>query len=157
MKVKRMRSIHFTRIGRRMATAVGLLGISAASIVATAGPASAQEAAYNGACGSGYNVKDWEDIYAADGRLSATIYLTYSSGTGKNCVVTIKNGQTTYMVGAFLENDNDPNSWTSDYGNYMKYAGPVYVYAKGSCVSWGGAYMESEVHRWHTNCGALAG
>ncbi|MFJ5026159.1 spore-associated protein A [Streptomyces goshikiensis] len=156
MNFKGMRSISFTQVGRRMATVIGIMGISAAFVVAVPGTASAREAAYNGACGSGYNVKDWEDVYSRNGSLSATIYLTYSSATGKNCVVTIKNGATTYSVGAFIERDGAPDSWVSDYGNYMKYAGPVYVYARGSCVSWGGAYEQSEVHRWHTNCGAVA-
>lgn len=153
MKAKRMRSIRFAHLGRRTATAICLLGISTASVVAVPGTASAREAAYSGECGSGYNVKDWEDVYSRNNSLAATIYLTYSSATGKNCVVTIKKGQTTYLVGAFIERDGAPDSWVSDYGNYMKYAGPVYVYAKGSCVSWGGAYEQSEVHRWHTNCG----
>ncbi|MFE4514410.1 spore-associated protein A [Kitasatospora sp. NPDC056783] len=156
MMVKNFLPTRFRQMGRQVATAVGLLGISAASIVAIPGTASAQEAAYNGVCGSGYNVKGWADVYSRGGSLAATVYLTYSAATGYNCVVTIKKHATTYLIGAFLSNDNVPDSWVSDWGNYMQYAGPVYVYARGACVSWGGAYEDSEVNRNHTNCGSIA-
>ncbi|MFF2546103.1 spore-associated protein A [Kitasatospora sp. NPDC058063] len=153
MNIKRMRSIRITRPGRRMATAAGLLAISAATVVAVPGTASAATVAYNGACGSGYNVKSWFGIQSPTEEV--TVYLTYSAATGKNCVVGIKDNQTTTRsITVYIERDDTPGSRVTDSGNYTKYAGPVYIYAKGACVTWGGVFNDLEVLRRHTNCGA---
>lgn len=40
--------------------------------------------AYNGVCGSGYQVIDSQSV------TGGTVYLTYNSSTGKNCVVTTR-------------------------------------------------------------------
>ncbi|MGW6844465.1 spore-associated protein A [Streptomyces sp. NPDC054958] len=104
--------------------------------------------AYNGTCGSGYKVIDQARVSSG-----ATIYLTYSSATGKNCVVTIldtfgaKRWLDTY-VGRSSDLQVD-----EDRGYYSRYAGPVFVHAKGTCVIWGGTVEEDDVHRGPDHCG----
>lgn len=85
-------------------------------------------------CGSGFAVID----QAALGTVGRT-YLLYNSGTGANCVVTLKstNLGTPSAVSAFLEPEGA--SRTTDSGNYSYYAGPVKRSAPGTCVKWGGS------------------
>ncbi|NED80619.1 spore-associated protein A [Streptomyces sp. SID11233] len=135
------------RAKRRIA-AVGTAGVLACGAV-IAVPGTAQAAAsYNGACGAGYGVIDQMDL-GADGR----VFLTYSSATGKNCVVTMRN-----VVGpkepmqAMISISGVPNSSVMDYGSYTSYAGPVYLYARGSCVDWSGFFRLERV-RYNDHCG----
>ncbi|TDC85446.1 spore-associated protein A [Micromonospora sp. KC606] len=124
-----------------------------ASAAATAGAlvnaAPAQAALYGGQCGSGYGVVNLIDLPD----LRGTVYLTYSSSTGKNCVVTLreKPGTATLME-AYLRRSGT-SSWVKDSGNYTTYAGPVYVSAAGSCVDWGGTIGTASRTRTATNCG----
>lgn len=85
-------------------------------------------------CGSGFSVVD----EAALGTVGRT-YLLYSSGTGNNCVVTLKATSlgTPSAVSAFLEPEG--SSRTTDSGSYSYYAGPVKRSAPGTCVKWGGS------------------
>jgi murein DD-endopeptidase MepM/ murein hydrolase activator NlpD len=85
-------------------------------------------------CGSGFSVID----QAALGTVGRT-YLLYNSGTGANCVVTLKstNLGTPSAVSAFLEPEG--SSRTTDSGSYSYYAGPVKRSAPGTCVKWGGS------------------
>jgi murein DD-endopeptidase MepM/ murein hydrolase activator NlpD len=85
-------------------------------------------------CGSGFSVVD----EAALGTVGRT-YLLYNSGTGYNCVVTLKstNLGTPSAVSAFLEPEG--SSRTTDSGSYSYYAGPVKRSAPGTCVKWGGS------------------
>ncbi|MEU4351789.1 spore-associated protein A [Streptomyces sp. NPDC023838] len=91
---------------------------------------------YNGACGSGYEVIDEMRLESG-----ATVYLTYSA-SGYNCVVTVRQypGSPAWTT-AWLANADDSSSRREDADDYTSYAGPVFVYAKGSCVSWGGRFM----------------
>jgi hypothetical protein len=135
------------RISQKMAA----LGLTAAAVTAgvavNAAPASA--ALYGGQCGSGYGVVNLIDLPD----LRGTVYLTYSSSTRKNCVVTIreKPGTGTLME-AYLRKSGT-SAWTKDSGNYTTYAGPVYVSAPGSCVDWGGTIGTASMTRTGTNCG----
>jgi hypothetical protein len=85
-------------------------------------------------CGSGFSVVD----EAALGSVGRT-YLLYNSGTGYNCVVTLKSTSlgTPSAVSAFLEPEG--SSRTTDSGSYSYYAGPVKRSAPGTCVKWGGS------------------
>lgn len=85
-------------------------------------------------CGSGFAVID----QAALGTVGRT-YLLYNSGTGANCVATLKstNLGTPSAVSAFLEPEG--SSRTTDSGSYSYYAGPVKRSAPGTCVKWGGS------------------
>ncbi|CAM5346136.1 hypothetical protein SCALM49S_01532 [Streptomyces californicus] len=83
------------------ATACAAMALAPAAVAAepTAQRAdSAKKAAaaqYNGACGSGYSV-----VNSAQIGTKGTVFLTYSSATGKNCVVTVrtKPGKAVHMT-----------------------------------------------------------
>ncbi|WP_243869379.1 spore-associated protein A [Streptomyces liangshanensis] len=117
---------------------------------ATAAPAAAAaQAAYNGVCGSGYNV-----VNSADIGKQGTVYLTYNAKTGKNCAVTIrKTSGAPVSVFTYL-GVSETGASDFDSGNYTSYAGPVYVYGKGYCVDWAGGITNQEVWTYGSNCGA---
>jgi hypothetical protein len=100
----------------------------------TAGTAYA--ASYNNGCGSGYGVIDSLDSG------SGTTFLTYNSSNGYNCVVTVSDtpGTPKYLEADLRISRTDTvwNASERDAGTYSSYAGPVYKYAKGSCIDWGG-------------------
>ncbi|MGP4096143.1 hypothetical protein [Nonomuraea sp. KM90] len=77
----------------------------------------------------------------------------YNSGTGENCVVTMKTtdvGKPT-RVSATLEVQGGPGSTQS--GNYDFYAGPVKLPAKGKCVRFSGSVGSSGTDANWSNCG----
>ncbi|MGW7582395.1 spore-associated protein A [Kitasatospora sp. NPDC054768] len=101
-------------------------------------------AGYNGACGSGYRVIDSLRLESG-----ANIFLTYSDN-GYNCVVTVAEYPgAARSMDAWIQRTGDYASRQSDSGNYTAYAGPVFVYAKGSCVDWGGSYLYGKY--WQNN------
>ncbi|WP_207921183.1 spore-associated protein A [Micromonospora sp. KC721] len=135
----------------RISQKIAALGL--ASAAATAGAlvsaAPAQAALYGGQCGSGYNVVNLIDLPD----LRGTVYLTYSTSTRKNCVVTLRERPgTATLMEAYLRRSGT-SSWVKDSGNYTTYAGPVYVSAAGSCVDWGGTIGTASRTRTGTNCG----
>lgn len=99
-------------------------------------------------CGSGFSVVD----EAALGTAGRT-YLLYNSGTGNNCVVTLKstNLGTPTAASAFLEPEG--SSRTTDSGSYSYYAGPVKRSAPGTCVKWGGSVGSSSYTSPFEHCG----
>ncbi|MEU5326441.1 spore-associated protein A [Streptomyces parvus] len=121
----------------------GILGLGIA-----AAPAANAAAAYNGACGSGYAVVNSMAI----GTKGMT-YLTYNSSTGKNCAVTIRNtpGAATRMI--VLINVTGTDRTVVDDATYTTYAGPVYINASGSCVTWVGNLLGASNSKIGTNCG----
>lgn len=123
-------------MGKRLGSATAVLGLTAAGMIAATGSAEAA-AAYNGACGSGYSVVGSKDV--GDGKA----FITYSSATGYNCVVTVNDnpGTSTYLD-ARLRIHRTDTVWKAsekDAGTYSSYAGPVYVYAAHSCIDYGGS------------------
>ncbi|SCE99894.1 serine/threonine-protein kinase [Micromonospora chokoriensis] len=91
------------------------------------------------ACGSGYQVIDSATLTGTDGQRKGRVFLTYHSGTGTNCVVTLKDTAvgTKSAVSAYLEVQGRARS--TDSGSFDYYAGPVKASAAGTCVKWGGA------------------
>jgi hypothetical protein len=135
---------------RRLRARLVAVGVLLAGLVVTLPAASAEAAAYNGACGSGYRVVNSMEL---PGR--GTIYLTYSAQTGKNCVVTVRNNpddQKVWMVAWLVRAGGDEFS-NDDYGYFFRYAGPVYLYAPNTCVDWGGTIRDMPGARYRTNCG----
>jgi hypothetical protein len=120
---------------RRLGGIAATLGLAAAGIAFSATPAAA--ASYNGGCGSGYSVIGSKDV--GDGNA----FITYNSSTGYNCVVTVSDTPGTAMyLDARLRIHRTDTVWKSgemDAGTFKYYAGPVYVYAKGSCIDYGGS------------------
>jgi hypothetical protein len=139
------------------AVATAVVGGTAAALPqsASAAPASApvstsMQAPYNGACGYGYTV-----VNSADIGQQGTVYLTYNAGNGYNCVATVRKtpGAAMYMF-AYLEVLDGSNPRV-DSGYYTTYAGPVYDYGRGTCVTWAGGIGNQEVWTYGSNCGAL--
>jgi hypothetical protein len=98
-------------------------------------------------CGSGFGTVDSAAL--TGGR----VYLLYNSGTGNNCVVTLKstNLGTPTAVSSFLEPQGGTR--TTDSGSYAYYAGPVKKQAPGVCVRWGGSVGGSTYTSPFEHCG----
>ncbi|MFK4070224.1 spore-associated protein A [Streptomyces sp. NPDC029674] len=126
----------------------GVLAMAPGAAAASPTPA----AAYNKACGTGYKVVNQVNIGKA-----GTTYLTYNSATGKNCAVTVRGtpGPAVHMY-VWVQRD-DTREYADDDGYYRSYAGPVYLTAKGYCVSWGGVIAGESAGRSGTNCGRVTG
>lgn len=124
---------------------LGTLGVVLVGVLTGAGTASA--AGYNGACGGGYGVIDHAALPGG------TIFLTYSGSTGLNCVVTVRDtpGAAEFM-NAWIRVSGNP-TWNQDPGNFTSYAGPVYVYAPGRCIDWGGAILGYGWTEYNSHCG----
>ncbi|MFJ9624921.1 spore-associated protein A [Streptomyces sp. NPDC101181] len=137
------------------ACAAMVLAPAAAAAEPTARPTgSAKKAAaaqYNGACGSGYAV-----VNSAQIGTQGTVFLTYSSATGKNCVVTVrtKPGKAVHMTASL--GFASPTTTVTDTGYFTTYAGPVYLDARGLCVTWRGEISGEVAGKNGTNCGSLA-
>lgn len=125
------------KLARRTAAATTIVIAVSGSALALAGPASAAEsvgpvAKYNGACGAGHTVID-----SADMENLGTTFLTYNKTTGENCVVTVRAnaGAPVYM---FASLSSQREGKATDSGQFTTYAGPVYLQARGQCVTWEG-------------------
>ncbi len=88
---------------------------------------------------------------------AGTTYLSYNSSNGYNCVVTVNNTGSTQWVQASIERSSRKGGgWIDDSGRYRSYAGPVYVYAAGECIDWGGYVSDDagiEDIVWNDHCG----
>lgn len=102
------------------------LGSAAMATPATA--ADSPIVAYNGVCGSGYNVVNHANIGN-----KGTVFLTYNSSNGNNCAVTVRKGtgSAIQMVVGLKRTSDSPSQAVQDEGNYTSYAGPVYRQAAG--------------------------
>ncbi|MDH6144904.1 MULTISPECIES: spore-associated protein A [Kitasatospora] len=116
---------------KQITARVGVIAALTAG-AAVAVPTAANAASYDGACGSGYVGIRHMDM------TGGTVWLAYSSATGENCVVTVRNspGAAEPMTASIRISGG---SWLEDSGNYTTYAGPKYVYAPGQCVDYTGS------------------
>jgi hypothetical protein len=138
------------KLSRYMAATAVLASAVAGTAVLAPQASAATRAAYNGVCGSGYKV-----VNSAPIGQKGTVYLTYNSANGKNCVATIRAnpGKAKYMSTYIYVPDTD--EWAGDSGNFTSYAGPGYVYGKSHCVSWGGNIDNVYVSVENSNCASL--
>jgi hypothetical protein len=138
---------------RRVAGIAVALGtaVCGAGLFAPQASAATAAATYNGACGSGFTV-----VNSAPVGTLGTVFLTYKSSTGQNCVVTVRNnpGDPTWMTAALIRSDAIDPFPEEDTGEYRSYAGPVYVDARGACVNWWGIIGNQEGGKNGTNCAA---
>jgi hypothetical protein len=140
-KLKRKATLTLTTV----AMLAGSVAVSSRANAAASSPAAA--------CGSGYHVIDHHNVDYA------TIYLLYNGST--DCVVTWKTAfvgtPSPTQVEAYIERQRNPDV-AIDVGRYAFYAGPAYLYAKGTCVDWGG-YADppgGTSHMWYSgwsHCG----
>ncbi|WP_157252327.1 serine/threonine protein kinase [Nonomuraea typhae] len=99
------------------------------------------------ACGSGFAVQRSTPL---DG---GTVYQLYNSGTGENCVVTMKTANVGVKtpVRATLEVQGGESK--SDSGDFEYYAGPVKLQARGKCVQYSGSVGSATGGQGWGNCG----
>ncbi|WP_030756795.1 hypothetical protein [Streptomyces sp. NRRL F-5135] len=139
------------RITRNIATAGALTALAVGVTTAFGTTASAApNVTPQGVCGKAYKT-----VNSAPVGSLGTVYLTYNSSTGKNCVATIRAnpGAAKHMSASIYVPDTE--EWAGDDGNYTSYAGPVSVYGKGHCVSWGGSIDNVYVSVENSNCASL--
>lgn len=99
-------------------------------------------------CGGGFYVQRSQSFYGG------TTYQLYNSGTGENCVVTLKSGPDVgkaTSVSATIEVQGAGSK--TDSGNYEWYAGPVKMPAKGKCVRFAGSAGGNDTNSGWGNCG----
>ncbi|MGV9270221.1 hypothetical protein ACWDRR_36860 [Kitasatospora sp. NPDC003701] len=100
-------------------------------------------------CGSGYNFKQsWNITDNHMAGLVGFIDIYYHSGNGHNCAIARGNDATVtgqHLIGVAIRRSGDSN-WIQDGPgqNYTSYAGPVYVYAMGSCIDFAGELSYNE-------------
>jgi hypothetical protein len=142
------------RVLRKLITAAAVAAASLGTLAVSApqADAAAAQAAYGGECGRGYGV-----VNSAPVGTQGTVFLTYNSSTGRNCVVTKKNTTVSgpvYMFSYLYVPDSGDGGY--DEGDYYSYAGPVYAYGKGMCVDWAGGIANQSTWTHGSNCGSLA-
>lgn len=137
------------KLVKSTAAAVTLSAAMVAGALTAATPALAA-ATYGGECGSGYGV-----VNSAAIGTKGTVFLTYSSATGKNCVVAKRNNVgSAVLIEAGLAVHPVGNHWTAYQGdNFTSYAGPIYLSAADRCVDWMGRISGTEGGKRGTNCG----
>ncbi|WP_394428109.1 spore-associated protein [Streptomyces sp. SGAir0957] len=139
------------RFNRSVLSLSAVAALAAGSTAVLASPASAApNTTPQKVCGSAYKTVN----SAAVGSLG-TIYLTYNSSNGRNCVATIRSTPGTAVDMSAYVYVPDTDQGDSDYGRYTSYAGPTYVYGKAHCVDWGGNIKNIYVSVAGSNCGAL--
>ncbi|GAA5056493.1 hypothetical protein HNP84_007045 [Thermocatellispora tengchongensis] len=116
-----------------MAAALAFTGLT---VMAT--PAQASQAEAQRICGSGYQFLKYMGTEKSIGA-----YLFYNSANGNNCAV----GMHQYTAvgvrtktNVWIQRQSDLRK-VIDEGSYAYYAGPVYLYARNTCVKYG-AYID---------------
>lgn len=139
------------RSARSVLAAAVLVALSVGATTALAAPASAApNTTPQKVCGSSYKTVNSAPI----GSLG-TVYLTYNSSNGENCVATIRSNPGTAVDMSTWIYVSDTDEGAEDYGRYTSYAGPAYIYGKGHCVDWGGHINNMYVQVSNSNCGTL--
>ncbi|MDT0616131.1 spore-associated protein [Streptomyces lancefieldiae] len=139
-------------ITRSILSATAVTALALGTATALAAPASATpNTTPEKVCGSGYKT-----VNSAAVGSRGTVYLTYNSANGKNCVATIRStpGTATDMSAWIYVPDTE--TYDEDYGRYTSYAGPTYVYGKAHCVDWGGSIGNVSIQITGSNCAARA-
>ncbi|GAA3471606.1 serine/threonine protein kinase [Nonomuraea roseola] len=98
-------------------------------------------------CGGGYYVQRQASF------AGGTTYQLYSNATGNNCVVTLKTTDVGVSTPVSATLEVQGKSSKTDSGNFEFYAGPVYLYGKGSCVKFSGSTKSGNTASDWGNCG----
>lgn len=126
------------KIALILATLLMSLGLTATGVV-TATVANAA-----GECGSGYGYLRGYAVYDSRGNRTSTLEIYYNSANGYNCAINRAAGITvggTIYRGVWIKRygqstpDCNGGDIRCDVGRFTYYAGPVYVYARGSCIT----------------------
>ncbi|MFC3997007.1 spore-associated protein A [Nocardiopsis sediminis] len=133
-----------------MKTAAASAALAAALTTAAVLAAPASAASYNDVCGSGYGVVNSADLPGGAG----TVFLTYNAANGRNCAVNVRaDAGERLPMDVQLARSDDPDSAALDTGDFTEYAGPVYLEARGQCVTWSGITGTGQAGKAGTNCG----
>ncbi|MEO3799505.1 hypothetical protein [Nonomuraea sp. B1E8] len=144
---------------RTKVAAVVSAGMLAAGIIsASAAPASAASAATP--CGSGYKLVGTYNI-SQGGQKYGLLEIRWNAGAGKNCALAYGSGsnygRSDYK--AVRIRSSNKSSWAdTDWGDFSRYAGPVYVAAKNKCIDVS-AHIEGKsgkkafVYKRNVHCG----
>ncbi|MFD1542280.1 serine/threonine protein kinase [Nonomuraea guangzhouensis] len=98
-------------------------------------------------CGGGFSVQ-------RSGAFSGGVtYQLYNSGTGENCVVTMKTANVGQKTPVSATLDVQGGGSRTDSGSYEYYAGPVKLPAKGKCVKFSGSAGSGSTNAGYSNCG----
>lgn len=127
----------FQRAG--LVVAVAASAFVAVPATADAAAAAASPTAVRGADGDSYSVVASSPVKFSSGTVAGTVYLLYSSGNGKNCVVTVKTSYTGTATVTTAQLIIQNGNTHVDQGNYTSYAGPVRGSAAGKCVKYWGS------------------
>ncbi|MDQ0947107.1 hypothetical protein QFZ24_001030 [Streptomyces phaeochromogenes] len=139
------------RFNRSVLAGAALAALSVGATTALAAPASAApNTTPQKVCGSSYKT-----VNSAPVGSLGTVYLTYNSSNGENCVATIRNSPGTAVDMSTWIYVPDTDEGAEDFGRYTSYAGPAYVYGKAHCVNWGGHIKNVYVQISGSNCAAL--
>ncbi|MEW9528548.1 spore-associated protein A [Microbispora sp. NPDC049125] len=138
---------------------LGAAAVIAATAVVSA-PASA-DTYMVGSCGSGYSVVEAmplsSDIAPATG--SGVIFLYYNSSNGKNCAILRRDVDFIASGGMGITlRVSDGQVATDASSSYRSYAGPVYLYGRGHCVSvdaWVRGFWKDSGYLSHTDTGGI--
>ncbi|MFM9552356.1 MULTISPECIES: spore-associated protein [Streptomyces] len=129
--------------------ALAALAVGASTAFATTASA-APNVTPQGVCGKAYKT-----VNSAPVGSLGTVYLTYNSSNGENCVATIRKNPGTLKPMSTWVYVPATDEYAGDSDSYSSYAGPAYVYGKGFCVSWGGSIDNVYVSVENSNCGSL--
>ncbi|WP_086804601.1 spore-associated protein [Streptomyces caniscabiei] len=129
--------------------ALAALAVGASTAFATTASA-APNVTPQGVCGKAYKT-----VNSAPVGSLGTVYLTYNSSNGENCVATIRKNPGTLKPMSTWVYIPATDEYAGDSDSYSSYAGPAYVYGKGFCVSWGGSIDNVYVSVENSNCGSL--
>ncbi|WP_406312664.1 hypothetical protein OHA77_29490 [Streptosporangium sp. NBC_01639] len=126
----------------RRAAALTHAAVLAAAGLIVLSPAGADAATQQNLCGSSFGlVKTWPIRQAGIEVGGIDVY--YSNSTGQNCIIVSPNaryprGTFHHITAALSKSGSNRWEWDGPGKNYTQYAGPVYVYAKGSCINFYG-------------------
>ncbi|MGW3390494.1 hypothetical protein [Streptomyces cinereoruber] len=135
-----------TALRKTALTATSLALLAGAAVMATTTEASAT--ARINACGSSYGFLKSYPIKAVywsydAGETKGYIDLYYSSSTGKNCAIARPMDGISSPRNIRVKIGKSGSGWADLDGyqaNFTKYAGPVYVSARGSCIDFEGGF-----------------
>ena len=139
------------RISRKIAAAGALTALAVGATTAFSTTASAApNVTPQDVCGSAYTTVNSVPV----GSLG-TVYLTYNSSNGQNCVATIRDNPGTQLYMSTHIFVPETGEGAGDDGIFRSYAGPAYVDGRDFCVDWGGSIDNVYVQVYNSNCAAL--
>ncbi|WP_327391312.1 hypothetical protein OG728_39585 (plasmid) [Streptomyces microflavus] len=135
------------RVTTRAAVIPAVMTVAAAAVLTATAPPAAATPRTN-ACGGSYAFLKSYPIKALywtgdAGKTKGYIDIYYSSATGKNCAIARPSDGVHLPRGIKVKIGKSGSGWAQTDGfqsNYTKYAGPVYVTARNTCIAFEGGF-----------------